>query len=45
LGPVALAAMLVAAPFPALFQLRRTLKAAQQTLETTGRQVTRRSIG
>ncbi len=36
---VALAAVLVAAAVPALLQLRRTLKAAEQTLESTGHQV------
>ena len=36
---VALAAALVGAAVPALFQLRRTLKTAEQTLETTGRHV------
>ena len=36
---VALAAVLVGVAVPALLQLRRTLKAAEQTLESTGRQV------
>jgi len=36
---VALAAVLVGAAVPALLQLRRTLKAAEQTLETTGARV------
>ena len=36
---VALAAVLVGAAIPALLQLRKTLKAAEQTLESTGRHV------
>jgi uncharacterized protein YoxC len=36
---VALAAVLVGAAVPALLQLRRTLKAAELTLESTGRRV------
>lgn len=36
---VALAAVLVGAAVPALLQLRRTLKAAEQTLKSTGRHV------
>jgi uncharacterized protein YoxC len=36
---VVLAAILVGAAVPALLQLRRTLKTADQTLESTGRQV------
>jgi len=36
---VALAAVLVGAAIPVLLQLRRTLKAAEETLESTGRQV------
>jgi uncharacterized protein YoxC len=36
---VALAAVLVGAAIPALLQLRRTLKAAEVTLESTGRRV------
>jgi uncharacterized protein YoxC len=36
---VALAVVLVAAFIPVLIQLRRTLKAAEQTLESTGRRV------
>jgi uncharacterized protein YoxC len=34
---VALAAVMVGAAVPVLLQLRKTLKAAEQTLETTGR--------
>jgi len=34
---VALAAVLVGAAIPALLQLRRTLKAAEETLDSTGR--------
>ena len=37
---VGLAAILVGAAIPALFQLRKTLKAAQETLESTGRHAT-----
>ena len=36
---VALAAIFVGAAIPALLQLRRTLKAAEETLESTGRRV------
>src|SRR5262245_56661150 len=36
---VALVAVLVGCAVPVLLQLRKTLKAAEQTLETTGRRV------